>query len=468
MSDVAGSSREAAIDARARELFDAQRSANIRRTDRLFAYLLCGQWAFAVLLALVLSPFTYSGGSRAIHPHVVLALVLGGAINALPLWLVRHRSGEPVTRWVVAVAQMLWSALLIHLTGGRIETHFHVFGSLAFLAFYRDWKVLIPATVVVALDHLIRQLFWPESVFGISTPEAWRFLEHSFWVLFEDTFLVISCLAADREMKQLAAQQAKIELGEQLEREMQIAARIQTALLPRKPQVDALDIAAMMVPADDVGGDYYDVIDVDDGCWIGIGDVAGHGLIAGLVMLQTQSAVQALIAQNAGGTPSAVLVDLNRVLYRNVRDRMGHDEHVTLSLVRYHADGRLVVAGAHQPLIILRAATGRCERHEPEGTWLGLVDDIASVTKDRELRLEVGDTLILLTDGLTEAASASGEQFGIERVCAEVESHDRAAGVEALAAAIMAKATAWSGGARADDATLLVLRHRGASLAAAA
>ena len=53
------------------------------------------------------------------------------------------------------------SALLIHLTGGRIETHFHVFGSLAILAFYRDWRVLIPATVVVALDHMLRGLFWP-------------------------------------------------------------------------------------------------------------------------------------------------------------------------------------------------------------------------------------------------------------------------------------------------------------------
>src|SRR5436853_1366761 len=94
------------------------------------------------------------------------------------------RPGSWVTRQVVTVAQFSWSALLIHLTGGRIETHFHVFGSLAFIAFYRDWTLLLTGTVLVASDHLIRGIWWPESVYGISNPEWWRFLEHAFCVLF--------------------------------------------------------------------------------------------------------------------------------------------------------------------------------------------------------------------------------------------------------------------------------------------
>ena len=89
---------------------------------------------------------------------------------------------------------MLMGALLIHLTGGRIETHFHVFGSLAFLAFYRDWRVLIPATIVVALDHMLRGFFWPQSVYGVLVASQWRWLEHAAWVVFEDVFLVVSCL----------------------------------------------------------------------------------------------------------------------------------------------------------------------------------------------------------------------------------------------------------------------------------
>src|SRR6185295_14636106 len=102
------------------------------------------------------------------------------------------RPGVASTRYVIAVAQMLWSALLIHLTGGRIETHFHVFGSLAFLAWYRDWKVLMTATVVVASDHMLRGMFWPQSVYGVLNAAPWRTLEHGAWVIFEDIFLLIS------------------------------------------------------------------------------------------------------------------------------------------------------------------------------------------------------------------------------------------------------------------------------------
>jgi signal transduction histidine kinase len=106
---------------------------------------------------------------------------------------------------------MLYSALLIHLTGGRIETHFHVFGSLAILAFYRDWRVFIPATVVIAADHLIRGIFWPESVFGVLVASPWRAFEHAGWVVFEDVFLIWGCVTTVREMQQSAAAHADLQ-----------------------------------------------------------------------------------------------------------------------------------------------------------------------------------------------------------------------------------------------------------------
>src|SRR5258708_39223851 len=111
----------------------------------------------------------------------------------------------------MAVAQMLWSALLIHLSGGRIETHFHVFGSLAFLAFYRDWRVLVPATLVVVADALVRGVLWPESAYGIANPEWGRFLEHAFWVAFEDVVLVFACLNGVAEIRAVAERQAEFE-----------------------------------------------------------------------------------------------------------------------------------------------------------------------------------------------------------------------------------------------------------------
>jgi methyl-accepting chemotaxis protein len=197
---------------RARELYDERRLAVYKQTDRIFLILMPAQWLAGIIFALVISPRTWIGQYSQTHIHVWLAILLGGAISAFPILLAWLRPGQALTRYVIAVAQLLMSALLIHLTGGRIETHFHVFGSLAFLAFYRDWRVLIPGTVVVALDHLLRGLFWPESVFGVLAASEWRWLEHAGWVVFEDIFLVLSCLLMTREMWTSAERQSKLEV----------------------------------------------------------------------------------------------------------------------------------------------------------------------------------------------------------------------------------------------------------------
>jgi two-component system, NtrC family, sensor histidine kinase HydH len=197
---------------RAEELFQEHRRSVWMRTDRLMAALMMAQWAFAIGLALVLSPYTWAGRIKSPHVHVYAAVFLGAAISSLPVLLCFKRPGQLGTRMVVAVAQMLWSALLIHLSGGRIETHFHVFGSLAFLAFYRDIRVLVVATVVVAADHYVRGLLWPDSVYGIANPEWWRFLEHAFWVVFEDIVLVFGCIESAKEMRVVALRRAEAEL----------------------------------------------------------------------------------------------------------------------------------------------------------------------------------------------------------------------------------------------------------------
>src|SRR5258706_5217758 len=114
--------------------------------------------------------------------HVWVAAIGGAGIAILPILLAIFRPGATITRHVIAASQMLFSALLIHLTGGRIETHFHVFGSLAFLAFYLDWQGIITATVVVAADHFLRGIYWPGSVYGVSNSESWRLLQHAGWV----------------------------------------------------------------------------------------------------------------------------------------------------------------------------------------------------------------------------------------------------------------------------------------------
>ena len=183
-----------------------------RRTSKLFAILLIIQWIFGIILALWISPKTWAGIYSQPHIHLWAAIFLGGAIIIFPLVLIIKRPESSITRHTIAVAQTLYSALLIHLTGGRIETHFHVFGSLAFLAFYRDWKVLITASVVVATDHFLRGLYFPQSVYGILVVEPLRWLEHAGWVIFEDIFLIISILQSKKEMLSIATRQVELEL----------------------------------------------------------------------------------------------------------------------------------------------------------------------------------------------------------------------------------------------------------------
>jgi two-component system sensor histidine kinase/response regulator len=218
------------VEARAAELFESHRRSIYVRTDRLFAGLMIAQCLGMIALALVIAPWTYVGTVRRVHPHVIAAISLSPLIASLPLAMVLAAPGHRITRHIIAVAQMLMSALVIHVTGGRIESHFHVFGSLAFLAFYRDWPVLISASVVVALDHLLRGIYMPMSVFGVATPDAWRWMEHTAWVAFEDVFLIWSCRVATKGMEANASQRAQLEVGNETLQEQIARARASEAL----------------------------------------------------------------------------------------------------------------------------------------------------------------------------------------------------------------------------------------------
>jgi two-component system sensor histidine kinase/response regulator len=203
--------RDTSTSERASQLFTEAWHLIHHRTDRLFAGLMAFQWLMGIAFALWVSPLAWDGPVSRTHLHVWAAVIVGGLISLFPALLGLFRPGLPSTRYIIGVAQMLMGALLIHLTGGRIETHFHVFGSLAFLAFYRDWRVLIPATVVVALDHLLRGMFWPQSVYGVVVASEWRWLEHAAWVLFEDVFLLVACRRSIAEMWHTAERTATLE-----------------------------------------------------------------------------------------------------------------------------------------------------------------------------------------------------------------------------------------------------------------
>ena len=201
----------AALDQRVNALRMEQRGLLTKRVDHSFALLLIVQYGAGILAALVFAAHGPGLASSAGRAHVLMAVLLGALFTAPPVALAFLQPGGVWTRHTVAAGQMLMSGLLIHISGGRIETHFHIFGSLAFLAFYRDWRVLITASAIVAADHFVRGVFWPASIYGVAASDAWRWLEDTGWVIFEDAFLILSIRHSQDLLADIALRRAELE-----------------------------------------------------------------------------------------------------------------------------------------------------------------------------------------------------------------------------------------------------------------
>lgn len=243
--------------------------------------------------------------------------------------------------------------------------------------------------------------------------------------------------------------------------ELDVARHIQMMVLPRAKELGAvehLEIAAFMRPADEVGGDYYDVLQNGQSLKIGIGDVTGHGLESGVLMLMVQSVARALL--EAGETdPSKFLANLNRAIFKNI-ERTKTDKHLTLSFLDYDGE-RLTISGQHEDLIVIRQ-TGEVERIDTGdlGLPVGLESDISPFVDTREIPFKKGDLIVLHTDGVTEAENPRGELFGIERLCQSARRlHGHSA--EEVKDGIIKGLMAYIGTQKIhDDITLVVMRHR--------
>ena len=174
-------------------LFKARYQKECLRVNGFIQWLMVAQWLAGIAFAAFYSPLTWIGNHFELHVHVWASILIGGSLSGFAILWLRTYPTAAHSRHVVATTQMLWSALLIHLSGGRIETHFHVFASLAILSIYRDWTILITATAVIAVDHFVRGVFYPLSAFGIVTESPYRWIEHALGVLFEVAFLAPGC-----------------------------------------------------------------------------------------------------------------------------------------------------------------------------------------------------------------------------------------------------------------------------------
>lgn len=255
--------------------------------------------------------------------------------------------------------------------------------------------------------------------------------------------------------------------------ELDVSRRIQQMILPTAAELSAirgLDVATFMEPANEVGGDYYDILQEAGGrVRIGIGDVTGHGLESGVVMLMTQSAVRTLVTSDESDFVRLLDV-LNRTIYQNVQ-RMGSDKNLTLALLDYRPEapelvaergiaGHLRISGQHESLIVVRKG-GHVELIDTVhlGMPIGLIDEVKDFVDEVSVLLHPGDTVVLYTDGITEAADSAHNLYGLERLCETLSAHWQEP-AEAIKDAVVADVRRHIGAQPLyDDLTLIVLKQ---------
>ncbi len=192
---------------RAAQLFGEHQKHVRQQTNRFFAVILPLQWLFIIAAGCLAA----SRSELPDYEQFVRTILVTSVIVSLPFVLAIKYPRETATGFIVAVGQMVLSVLIIHLTGGRIATHFHVFVSLFVLTFYRDWRVLIPATAVVAADHLLRGWLLPFSVYELAEDAGWRIAENLVWVLVIDFLLLFSIRRSMNKMAKIAVRTAELE-----------------------------------------------------------------------------------------------------------------------------------------------------------------------------------------------------------------------------------------------------------------
>ena len=247
---------------------------------------------------------------------------------------------------------------------------------------------------------------------------------------------------------------------ETLRREVLVASQAQARLFPSAlPAASSLEVTGICRPARGVGGDYYDFLPIDEGrLGLAVGDVSGKGLYAGLLMAGLQGRMQTL-ARQYGERLAELMRELNRLTYASTDG----DKYATLFYGVYDDATRTLtyVNAGHNPPLLVRAS-GATERLDPTGMVIGLMPD-AQCTQG-SLQLGVGDTLVLFTDGVTEAVSPSGEEFGDARLEQLVMGRRRLRPAE-LETLIMQEVDRFTGvGPQQDDITLVVAHVRAPDL----
>lgn len=239
-----------------------------------------------------------------------------------------------------------------------------------------------------------------------------------------------------------------------IQTEMELAQKIQTSLLPDKAELKGYEALGYMKTADEVGGDYYDtIIGESERQFAVIGDVSGHGVTSGLIMMMAQTALHTIIRNEKDSTTADILAKVNRTLTGNIK-KLDEEKYMTMKLLELEPTGSVKYSGAHLDSVVYRINSDKSEKLESSGFWLGIEDDIAPFLLEREIKLHSGDVLLLYTDGLTEAIGFDNELFGFDKLTRVIQENGTKS-LEHIKDAILESLKNYK---TPDDVTMLILK----------
>lgn len=251
--------------------------------------------------------------------------------------------------------------------------------------------------------------------------------------------------------------EAKIE-QDRVKNELKIAATIQDQLVPDDneiPVVEGIKIAADLVPADEIGGDIYDFIKVENRLLMYLGDVTGHGVPAGII----SSISNALFYGFATlGDLKKILLEVNRVLKVKTLPTM----FMTLCLMEWDfvAKKFKYASAGHEQILHYKAAQKVAEYKAAGGIALGMLPDISKHVNEVEIDFQVGDYLVIYSDGIPECWKNQTELYGPERLKAAMEKFGTLPDPDSVKKAILAEVKAFAEGhAQMDDITIMVIKR---------
>ncbi len=445
------------------ELIDAQREVILQRTAVLI-------WISVIVMPTACLTFIYF---TARHQIVIASWIIAAAIGTVLLHRVAVGRGWYHKHYHLAMLLLVGG--VFGPTGSAIMSLGRTSGGsflFAFFLIYFAFTALFPADArwIIFTSLAVMGSYVLSSWITFGNPTADPELVNNLIYFGELTFIGV---VLNRVLCQLFFDErsARIELRgarDAMFAEMEVAQDIQKLLLPKEPTLPGFVVHGLMNPAAEVGGDYYDVISTDGGRrLVAIGDVSGHGVTTGLTMMMARASLVGTLEARPDAPLATLYQAMNRCLRHNL-ERMDLRLYMTFALLEDMGGGRFRAVGAHLPALIHRASKKSIEEVELAGVWLGVLDHVTpDLVPETEFQLQVGDTMLLMTDGIVEYPGVGKDgMFGFERVHELLLSHAER-GPAAIVDELLTQLAA-HGPEQDDDVTVLVLRYLGGDVPARA